>query len=130
MSESRIFNNPLEPVLSVNAGLKTPAGKPLVKAPAVNLQDVLRQEIREVKFSQHALNRLEQRNIRLNAGQLDRLGTAVSQAARKGARKSLVLMDNQLAFVVSVRNRTVITALDGDSLKENLFTNIDSAIVI
>ena len=129
MNESRIFR-PLEHITSANVGLRPSVAKPTVKVPAVNFKDVLLQEIGEVKFSQHALNRLEQRNIRLDGAQLGRLETAVSQAAQKGARESLVLMDNQLAFVVSVKNRTVITAMDGASIKENLFTNIDSAIVI
>ena len=57
--------------------------------------------------------------------QLDKL---VQKAAAKGARESLVLMDD-IALVVSIRNRTVITAVDGQSLKDNVFTNIDSAII-
>ena len=54
---------------------------------------------------------------------------AVNKAAAKGARQSLLVMDNQ-AFIVSVTNRTVITALDGSSMKENVFTNIDSAVIV
>jgi len=53
----------------------------------------------------------------------------VSKAAAKGARESLILLDDK-AFVVSVRNRTVITAVDGEHLKENVFTNIDSAVIV
>ena len=82
-----------------------------------------------VRFSQHAEQRLRARNILLSSEHLSRLNAAVEQAARKGARDSLVLLDN-LALVVSVKNRTVITAVDQSSLKNNLFTNIDSAIIV
>jgi flagellar operon protein len=82
----------------------------------------------ELKFSAHALKRLESRKISLNGNDLDRLKEAVNRADAKGAKESLILMD-QLALVVSVRNRTVITAVDGDSMKENVFTNIDSAVI-
>jgi flagellar operon protein len=61
---------------------------------------------------------------------VERLHAAVDKAAGKGSRETLVLMDNQLAFVVSVRNRTVITAMDGATVKDSVFTNIDSAIVV
>jgi flagellar operon protein len=57
------------------------------------------------------------------------MNEAVNKAASKGARQSLLVMDNQ-AFIVSVPNRTVITALDGGSMKENVFTNIDSAVIV
>ena len=58
-----------------------------------------------------------------------KLGNAITKAAAKGARESLVLMD-QAALVVSVPNRTVITAVDKNALKENIFTNIDSAMIL
>lgn len=82
-----------------------------------------------LKFSQHALARMEERSIRLAEQDIGRLARAVDKAAEKGARESVVLMD-ELAFVVSIRNRTVITVVDGENLKENVFTNIDSAVVI
>ncbi|GAW92923.1 TIGR02530 family flagellar biosynthesis protein [Calderihabitans maritimus] len=82
-----------------------------------------------VKFSRHAQERLASRNIRLRPEDLARINSAVEKAAQKGARDSLVLMDD-LALVVSVKNRTVVTAVDGSHLKENVFTNIDSAVII
>lgn len=93
-------------------------------------QQALQQEMESVKFSQHALQRLASRKIELDQTQLQKLQQAVGKAAQKGARESLVLMQPDLAFVVSVRNRTVITAVDGDSMKENVFTNIDSAVIV
>jgi flagellar operon protein len=69
------------------------------------------------------------RNIQLSEADLERIQNAVQKAAAKGAKQSLLVMEN-LAFIVSVTNRTVITALDGGSMKENVFTNIDSAVIV
>jgi flagellar operon protein len=82
-----------------------------------------------LKFSAHAKERLSLRNISLSADDLNRMNDAVNKAASKGAQQSLLVMDNQ-AFIVSVPNRTVITAMDSGSMKENVFTNIDSAVIV
>lgn len=82
-----------------------------------------------VKFSGHAQTRLASRNISFSGEDITKLGNAITKAASKGARESLMLMD-QAALVVSVPNRTVITAVDKSSLKENIFTNIDSAMIL
>jgi flagellar operon protein len=82
-----------------------------------------------VTFSAHAQTRLASRQITLSADDITRLGAAMTRAAQKGARESLVLMD-KAALVVSVSNRTVITAVDKSALKENIFTNIDSAMIV
>lgn len=79
-------------------------------------------------ISAHAQQRLAAREIDLTPDQMGRLEDATSQAASKGGRESLILLDN-LAFVVSVPNRTVITAMERDQLKESVFTNIDSAVL-
>lgn len=80
----------------------------------------------DLKFSRHALDRLRTRNVNLGSNEVERLGNAVEQAGQKGARESLVMLD-ELAFVVSVRNRTVITALQGK--QSGVFTSIDSAVI-
>ncbi len=80
----------------------------------------------DLKFSRHAIDRMELRNASIGRAELDRLGSAVTRAKEKGANESLVLLD-ELAFVVSVRNRTVITALQAE--KEGVFTSIDSAVI-
>jgi len=82
----------------------------------------------EVKFSAHASTRLKSRSIEITPEIMGKLEKAVSGAANKGARDSLILMKD-LAFIVNIPNRTVITAMDGESLKENVFTNIDSAVI-
>ncbi len=83
----------------------------------------------QVKFSGHAQTRLASRHITLSDSDMAKLGEAITKAAAKGARESLVLMD-KAALVVSVPNRTVITAVARGELKDNIFTNIDSALLI
>ncbi len=82
-----------------------------------------------LKVSGHAQTRLQSRNIELDAQAWDRVLQGVEKADAKGARESLVLIDD-VALVVSVKNRTVITAVDKEQLKDNVFTNIDSAVVV
>jgi len=121
-----IIPRPIQPIGKPQA---TPA--PGTNKSTVPFNQILQQEISQsegLKFSRHAQERLEARNITLDKAQLARLGEAVQKAGAKGARESLVLLDD-LAFVVSVKNRTVITAVDGDNRKENVFTNIDSAVI-
>jgi flagellar operon protein len=80
------------------------------------------------KFSAHASQRLQSRAIQLGAGEVARIGEAVQRADQKGAKESLILVDD-LAFLVSVKNRTVITAVDSTGAKGNVFTNIDSVVI-
>jgi flagellar operon protein len=95
---------------------------------SVDFAETLRSKIDGVKFSAHASTRLKSRNIELTPEMIGKLEKAVSGAAQKGARDSLILMKD-LAFIVNIPNRTVITAMDGESMKENVFTNIDSAVI-
>ncbi len=82
-----------------------------------------------LKFSAHALARLQSRNITLSRTDLERMNAMADKAAAKGAKQSLFMMGD-VAMVVSIKNRTVITAVDRESMKENVFTNIDSAAII
>jgi len=82
-----------------------------------------------LKFSAHAQQRLALRGIQLTEPQLAQLGRAVDQVAAKGGTESLVLMQDA-AFVVSVPNRTIITAVTGATAREGVFTNIDSAVIV
>lgn len=81
-----------------------------------------------VRWSAHAVERLAQGRVPVSAAMQERLQGAVNDLAAKGARESLVLMDG-LALVVSVANRTVITAVGTDRMTDQIFTNIDSAAV-
>lgn len=97
----------------------------------LSFKEVLRQQLPEtgVKFSSHCLKRLEQNNIQVSPQQLNKLNNAVDKAESKGSRESCIVMDD-MAFIVSVNNRTVITVVDGPRMKDNVFTNIDSAMIV
>jgi len=82
----------------------------------------------QLQFSKHALSRVQRRGIELDSATLGRLSEGVGRAASKGSRDSVVLVDGT-AFVVSVSNRTVITAVGSEHMKDNVFTNIDSAVI-
>ncbi|MCD6287909.1 MAG: flagellar biosynthesis protein [Candidatus Hydrogenedentes bacterium] len=96
-----------------------------------SFRDALRQATsnKDVKFSAHATDRLRSRQIAVTSEQRARLRGALDTASAKGARESLVLMDD-LALVVSVPNRTVITVARQADLAEKMFTGIDSAMVL
>jgi flagellar operon protein len=105
---------------------QTPRTEPPPTGPSFG--DVLAEKAAQVQFSGHALQRVRRRGIELGEGTLQRLQSGVERAAGKGARESVVFVDST-AFVVSVRNRTVITAVDRDHMKDHVFTNIDSAVI-
>ncbi len=79
-------------------------------------------------FSKHALERVQRRGIPLDQITLGRLQDGVGRAAGKGSRDSIVLVDGT-AFVVSINNRTVVTAVSPEHMREHVFTNIDSAVI-
>ena len=83
----------------------------------------------DLKFSKHAANRLADRKIELTDSQLERLSEGTAKAGEKGIKESLVLMD-ELAFIVNVPNHTVITAMSRTETDENVYTNIDGAVII
>jgi len=107
-----------------------PAGRPQ-PVPGAAFADVLAGRLatsKPVQFSGHALQRIERRGIPLDDGAVTRLAGGVDRAAAKGSRSSLVLVD-ETAFVVSIPNRTVVTAVDREHMREQVFTNIDSAVI-
>lgn len=130
MSDNRIYY-PQPLVFPVNkpATAPTSTSSDQSSVSSVPFSKFLEQELTGVKFSQHALQRMQSRNIQLNQAEMSKLQGAVEKAAQKGAKESLVLM-NDLALIVSVKNKTVITAIDGTNIKDNVFTNIDSAVIV
>lgn len=125
---NNIASQPVQPAVpsqGTDPSKKTTAGQ-------LSFNQVLEQQLGKeagLKFSAHAQARMQSRNIELSAQDLVRLREGVAQAAAKGARESLLLKDGT-AFVVSVKNNTVITAVDAASMKGNVFTNIDSALIV
>ncbi len=87
------------------------------------------QTAEDVVFSRHAKARLESRGIALDEGQMERLGEGIDQLNNRGAQESLVLMDD-MALIVGVPKRTVITAMSRSEAMGNIFTNIDSTLVV
>ena len=111
-----------------------PKGSALTQE-GLSFQDILSgkkssiQESGEVRFSKHAANRLADRNIELTKEQVNRLNLGAAKASAKGINESLVLVDSR-AFIVNVPNQTVITAMNQTETDENVFTNIDGAVII
>jgi len=98
---------------------------------SVDFSEILSQQLNkntEVKFSKHAMDRLESRDIHMTDEQKQKLNESVDKAAAKNVRDSLIMMDD-LAFVVNVRNKTVVTVVNKEEMKENVFTNIDGAVI-
>lgn len=89
----------------------------------------LNRAVEGVKFSNHAIDRMRTRGITYSPEDVARISDAVGRAAAKGSKDSLILM-NDSALIVSVKNNTVVTVMDKNALKENVFTNIDSTIVM
>ncbi len=113
-----------------------PGGSPIastVKSPGPTqgeFDKILKEKVNEtsgLKFSKHAELRLQARNINISGALKDKLSGAVDKAQAKGVRDSLVIADN-VAFVINVKSRTVITAISSDEMKQNVFTNIDGAV--
>lgn len=126
---------------TTTGGVKTPAGANV--GPSFqdtlnglgNLQGPAKQGVAQaavadgIKFSNHAVDRMRTRGITFSPEDISRLSEAVGKAAAKGSKDSLILM-NDSALIVSVKNNTVVTVMDKNALKENVFTNIDSTIVM
>ncbi len=100
--------------------------KQIVSTPFSEILKNQQIEVNELKFSKHANERMASRNIDLTDEQMERLEIGTKKAGEKGINESLVMVDD-LAFIVSVKNNTVITAVnDGD---DKVFTNIDGAVI-
>ena len=96
---------------------------------AVFQQELEKAEGRQVAFSKHAMARAEERGIEVTPTLLDRLSDSVERAEAKGATNILAL-DQSLAFIINVPHGRVITTLSQDEMKENVFTNIDGAVIL
>jgi len=104
--------------------------KSTAASPTASFNQVLQEKLTEssLKFSAHAQKRMAANGIKLSEGELRKLEDAVAKVEAKGGKESLILM-RDLAFVVSVKNKTVITAINHERLQDNVFTNIDSAVI-
>lgn len=95
-----------------------------------SFQEILNEQFnKRVSFSKHANQRVETRNIRISESDLNRLDNACDRAQQKGIRDALIVMDNS-AFIINTPNKVVITVVDKNEMKSNIFTNIDGALFI
>jgi flagellar operon protein len=117
---------PVAPVATpATPASQTAAGQ---SAAGPSFAELLSKQTSAPQFSRHALERLQQRGINLDQPTLGRLTDGVQRAAGKGSRDSVVFVDNT-AYVVSVKNNTVITAVPSERMRQHVFTNIDSAVI-
>ncbi|MBJ6751776.1 TIGR02530 family flagellar biosynthesis protein [Geomonas anaerohicana] len=127
IDNSILFPQPIQAPVKPNQNGTKPAAKST--GSSTPFAQVLDQKLpgQPVKLSQHAQERLKSRGITLSDADMKQLEGAVDSVAQKGGRESLILMGDA-ALVVSVKNRTVVTAMDRQGMKGNVFTNIDSAV--
>ena len=109
---------------SQTAALNLPAGTPTFASVLAHSTTAAEAP----KFSRHALERVNRRGIQLDQSTMQRLAGGVSRAATKGSQAAVVFVDST-AFVVSVPNNTVVTAVGSEHMREHVFTNIDSAVI-
>ena len=129
MAENAIYFQ-AQPLLPIDNRLNVKTNSTVYSANKnYDFSKMLDTELNRLKFSQHALERLQSRNLQLNSADLERLNQAVDKVAQKGSKESLVML-NDVALVVSVKNRTVITAMDGNGAEDKIITNIDSAVIL
>lgn len=83
----------------------------------------------ELKFSKHAKKRIQDRDIELSTNQISKINEALEKAKAKGVKDALILMQDK-AIIASVKNKTIVTITDYQTLNENVFTNIDGAVII
>jgi flagellar operon protein len=124
MAEINGVSVPFIPIVGNNSEVTS---KKLGREAASSFDAIFKEELEKVKFSNHALKRLESRNIQLSDNDLSKIQNAVEKAEAKGSKDSLVMMD-KTAFIVNIPNKTVVTAIEVANSNENVFTNIDSVV--
>lgn len=111
------------------------SSQPIVRnknLPSKNFESVLQQiqnRDDEIKFSKHAINRMDHRDMTLSNEEIKRLKFGFNKAEEKGVKDALILMGDKV-FIASIKNKTVITTVNKEQLKDNVFTNIDGAVIV
>ncbi len=110
------------------------SSKPNIKKTNINkdfrqILDNIKSKDDEIKFSKHAVERLNSRNLNLSRDEMNRLKSAINKAESKGVNDALILMDD-IAFIANIHNKVIITTVNREQLKNNIFTNIDGAVII
>ncbi len=109
--------------------LKSPA-QPLKVSDgkSTDFQDIFQKELEKVNFSSHAQSRMVSRDINISPVEMEKLETAIDKLAAKGGKDSLVMMQDK-SFIVNVPSKTIVTVFDSSQMQDNVFTNIDSAVM-
>lgn len=128
------INNQFPSIEQITDRYLNPKNQEKAQSSGLSFEEILKQKqdvtvSSELKFSKHAAMRLEDRNISLSEEQSERLENGVMKASEKGIRESLVIVDS-LAFIVNVPNKTVVTAMDQTESDDNIYTNIDGAVIM
>lgn len=129
MDNRLMINQPVQPLERSNQKSRNNESSE-VDGNKANFKDLLQKQINQndkLQFSKHAKERIASRRINISDAQMNKLTSGLEKAADKGSKDSLIMVDD-VAYVVSVENNTVITAIDDKNVKENVFTNIDSAV--
>ncbi len=98
-------------------------------------QNLLQEQIGDVKrehglkLSTHAAKRLQERNLQMDSEEFFKLKDAMDKLKMKGGKDSLVITPNA-AYILDVENNTIVTAIDKDNMAENVFTKIDSTLMV
>lgn len=122
MTEVNGISVPFIPITQTND-----PGSSTINGPVDSFSNIFEKELSKLKFSNHAVKRLENRNIQLTDTDINRIQDAVQKAEMKGSKDSLVMMNNT-AYIVNIPNKTVVTALPVEQSADNIFTNIDSVV--
>ncbi len=109
--------------------LKTPVQPGKVSdGKSTDFYDIFSKELEKVNFSSHAQSRMVSREINLSPTEMEQLESAIDKLAAKGGKDSLVMMQDK-SFIVNVPSKTIVTVFDSSQMRENVFTNIDSAVI-
>lgn len=128
----------IKPINPYYVDQKNPLNQSLLKEKlshpgvGVSFGDMLQEQLQKnagLQFSKHAQERIEKRGVQVTSTLMDSLNTAVEKARAKGAKDVVIIGENE-AFIVNVPNNIVVTAMQGTDMKENIFTNIDSAMIL
>lgn len=128
------YNRIIRQISSPSPGNASPASGKTSPGPAAAtaFQTLLEKQLQsnsDIVFSKHAVSRVLQRNIQLSESHLNRLNEGFKLAEQKGLQEPLILID-KTAFIVNIKNNTVVTTVNGDDLQGSVFTNIDGTVII
>ena len=78
-------------------------------------------------LSKHAAERL--REINFSENDMKNIEKGFKLAEDKGAKNS-VMVYKDVALIASIENKTIITAVDKARAESNVFTNVDSVVIL